>query len=296
MIDRKIKPETRPIQGLRLPNPTFTSLRNGIQVALLQSGHEPVCRLDLVFEAGSRYQERLLVASLTAQMIPEGTTGRSGGEVAELFEFYGSYFNSAADRDQAEITLHAPEKHLEPLLEMIREALFQPAFPADMLEIIKQNRVQSMLVDDRRVDSVSRKALTAALFGRHHPYGAVAEHRDVTGVERDHLIRFFRTHYRPERCRILVTGLDPGRYLPLLDQTLGQEWPGGEGQAQPAPDMLPEPQPASFSRITLPMEDAVQSSIRMGKPLFSKKDPDFNGLSVVNTILGGYFGSRLMKN
>ncbi|MFO7616503.1 MAG: pitrilysin family protein, partial [Bacteroidales bacterium] len=173
---------------------------------------------------------------------------------------------------------------------------FQPAFPADMLEIIKQNRVQSMLVDDRRVDSVSRKAPTAALFGRHHPYGAVAEHGDVTGVERDQLIRFFRTHYRPERCRILVTGLDPDRYLPLIDQALGQEWPRGEGQGQPGPDTLPEPQPASSSRIVLPMEDAVQSSIRMGKPLFSRKDPDFNGLSVVNTILGGYFGSRLMKN
>jgi len=165
-----------------------------------------------------------------------------------------------------------------------------------MLSIIKQNRIQSMLVDDRRVESASRKVLTAALFGVQHPYGAVAEHSDVPGVERDHLTRFFHQHYRPGRCRILVTGRDPQQHLQLLEQALGQEWPVGQSIGIPATDRLPEPQTAPSTRISIPMKEAVQASVRMGKPLFSRKNPDFNGLSIVNTILGGYFGSRLMKN
>lgn len=296
MINRRVMPETKPVRGINLPNPVYSYLTNGIPVALLPSGHEPICRLDLVFDAGSRYQDQLLTASLTAQMIPEGTSTKSGGEIAELFEFYGSFFNAVADRDQAEITLHAPGKHMAPLLEITREVLFQPAFNPDMLEIIKQNRIQSMLVDDQRVESASRKAFIAALFGREHPYGAVAEASDVNGVVPEHLIRFYSRYYRPERCRILVTGLNPEQYLPLIDQALGHDWPTTSNSESIDNESLSQPSTASSSRIFLPMKEAVQASIRMGKPLFSRKNPDFSGLSIVNTILGGYFGSRLMKN
>jgi predicted Zn-dependent peptidase len=41
---------------------------------------------------------------------------------------------------------------------------------------------------------------------------------------------------------------------------------------------------------------AVQSSIRIGHWSIPKTHPDYIPLSVFNTILGGYFGSRLIKN
>ena len=44
------------------------------------------------------------------------------------------------------------------------------------------------------------------------------------------------------------------------------------------------------------MPNSMQSGIRVGRRLFSRKHPDFNGVFVLNTILGGYFGSRLMTN
>ncbi len=43
-------------------------------------------------------------------------------------------------------------------------------------------------------------------------------------------------------------------------------------------------------------KDTVQSSIRMGRVLPKRNHPDMPGLVVLNSVLGGYFGSRLMRN
>ena len=43
-------------------------------------------------------------------------------------------------------------------------------------------------------------------------------------------------------------------------------------------------------------EESLQSGIRIGKLLIPKTHKDFPKLFLLNTILGGYFGSRLMTN
>jgi len=97
-MDRKTIPEIKTVTRLPLIHTENTRLSNGIPVVIIAAGTEPVCRVDLVFEAGSRYQDNIFQASLTNQMIPEGTGNLTGGSIAEEFEFYGSYFNISADR------------------------------------------------------------------------------------------------------------------------------------------------------------------------------------------------------
>jgi predicted Zn-dependent peptidase len=43
-------------------------------------------------------------------------------------------------------------------------------------------------------------------------------------------------------------------------------------------------------------ENSVQGAIRMATPFPEKTHPDFTPMIVLNTLLGGYFGSRLMSN
>ena len=49
-------------------------------------------------------------------------------------------------------------------------------------------------------------------------------------------------------------------------------------------------------RQSIEKEGALQSAIRIGKLMFNKTHPDFQSLQVLNTVYGGYFGSRLMSN
>jgi len=294
-MDRKTMPDIKTITRLDLVHPERLHLSNGLPVVIIPAGTEPVCRVDLVFEAGMRYQDVLFQSSLTNQMIPEGTAKLTGGMIAEEFEFYGSYFNISADRDEADITIHSLEKHLEPVLSLMSEVLIHPAFPEEELNIIKANRIESMKVDDQRVESLARKEFNRLIFGKNHPYGIVGEIPDIEPVASSMLADFHSRYYDQSHCRIMITGPNPDQYLPLVDRYFGQNWPVKNSGPVTRPG-LPPLQTSTLKRSIISRPDAVQTALRMGKPLFSRLHPDFMGLSVVNTILGGYFGSRLMSN
>lgn len=295
-MDRKIMPEIKTITRLNLTHPENARLSNGIPVVIIPAGTEPVCRVDLVFSAGSRYQDIIFQSSLTNQMIPEGTANLTGGKIAEEFEFYGSYFNVSADRDEADITIHSLEKHLEPLLRLLSEVLIHPTFPEEELNVIKANRIESMKVDNKRVESLARKEFNRLTFGKDHPYGVVGEIQDIRPITPAVLADFHSRFYDQTHCRILITGPHPDQYLPLVDLFFGESWPLRVNRVNfPEPE-LPPVQTSELKRSILSRPDAVQTAIRIGKPLFNRLHPDFMGLTIVNTILGGYFGSRLMSN
>jgi len=295
-MDRKIMPEIKTITRLNLTQPENARLSNGIPVVIMPAGSEPVCRVDLVFNAGSRYQDTIFQSSLTNQMIPEGTAKLTGGKIAEEFEFYGSYFNVSADRDEADITIHSLEKHLEPVLRLMSEVLIHPAFPEEEMNVIKANRIESMKVDDQRVESLSRKQFNRLTFGENHPYGVVGEIRDIGLITPAYLADFHSRYYDQAHCRILVTGPHPDKYLPLVERYFGENWPLNGHPLNTGTPELPPLQMSQQKRFIISRPDAVQTAIRIGKPLFSRLHPDFMGLTIVNTILGGYFGSRLMSN
>ncbi len=295
-MDRKIMPDIKTVKNLPLTRTESTHLSNGIPVVIIPAGTEPVCRVDLVFEAGSRYQDTIFQASLTNQMIPEGTASMTGGMIAEEFEFYGSYFNISADRDEADITIHSLEKHLEPILRLMSEVLIHPAFPKEELDIIKANRIESMKVDDQRVESLARKQFNKLIFGSNHPYGVVGEIRDIEPITSAALVDFHSRFYEQAHCKIMITGPHPDQYLPMVERFFGENWPVKENNISSPDRELPEIQSSTIKRSIITQKDAVQTALRIGKPLFNRMHPDFMGLTIVNTILGGYFGSRLMSN
>ncbi|MFH0760176.1 MAG: pitrilysin family protein [Bacteroidota bacterium] len=292
-MDRKTAPGIRTVNTLDIIHPEEVRLANGVSVRIIRAGTEAVCRIEFVFEAGSRYQDAIFQASLTNQMIPEGTPSMTGGEIAEQFEFYGSFFNVSADRDEADLTVHSLEKFLEPVLALTREVLVNPTFPEEELEIIRANRIQSMKVDDQRVESQARKHFNRAIFGSSHPYGIIGEINDIRQVKRSQLQAFHIRSYTPANCRILLTGPHPDQYLRHLEMYFGSDWnhPGTRLENNMPPIM-----PAFDKRIEVNQPEAVQTAIRIGCPVFGRMHPDFQGLTILNTILGGYFGSRLMSN
>lgn len=292
-MDRKTAPGIHTVNTLDVIHPDEVRMANGIPVRIIRAGTEAVCRVDFVFEAGSRYQDAIFQASLTNQMIPEGTPSLTGGAIAEQFEFYGSFFNVSADRDEADLTVHSLEKFLEPVLALTREVLVNPTFPVEELDIIKANRIQSMKVDDQRVESLARKHFNRAVYGSSHPYGIIGEIPDIGLIQPSQLRAFHERSYTPGNCRILLTGPHPEQYLPCLERYFGSNW--NDSGTRPENNMPPI-SPAAEPWIEINQPEAVQTAIRIGCPAFGRLHPDFLGLTILNTILGGYFGSRLMSN
>ncbi len=293
-VDRKIPPAYKQIEKLNTVESRHTSLANNIPVWLINTGSPGALRVEMVFDAGAWFQSRPLVATATNSLLPEGTHRHSSREISQKLEFYGAYLNQFTEKDSAGIMLYALEKHLEPLLNILSDIVSEPAFPENELSVFLSNKKEEFAVNIKKVKFLAHRKFSSLIFGDSHPYGQQADLADFDRLNRDELVEFHRCHYHAGNCKIIVAGgFDEKRTLRLLNRFFGdlQRVRGSKGAKSKPP--LP---PAEKQRVMIPTGSNVQSAIRVGRIMFNKLHPDFPDMMVLNEVLGGYFGSRLMKN
>jgi len=293
MLDRTVAPPIAEINDIALLRAKRTNLSNGIPVWLLNAGTQEVAKIEFLFCAGTRDQSQPLVASGVNDMLDEGTPTRSATEIAETLDYYGAFIESETSQDMAGFTLYTLNKHLEATLPIVEDALKNAAFPESEFGIYLANKKQKYLVDSEKVANLARREFPPLLFGKDHPYGTRATLEDFSRVDRGRLQEFHRNCYTAKRCSIIVSGKVNERHLQLLEKHFGgKDW---EGQAIAKPGFS-APLSDTVREHTLLKPNAIQSAIRMGRLLFNKTHPDWHGMQVLNTVTGGYFGSRLMGN
>ena len=290
--DRTKQPEIKTIDTFQSVYADKTQLSNDIPLRLIQSGTEDIVKVDLLFRAGNWYQPKPLVAEATNEMLPEGTNNLTSAQIANKLDYYGAFLQTNANNDVAIITLLTLNKHLNKTLSILAEIVQNPIFPENEFQTYIRNKKQHFLLERSKVNSQSRIKFKEALFGPNHPYGKILVLEDHNNVTTEDLKNFHNTYYRPKNCEILVTGNLKADVVSQIDHYLGNTgWKKDEYPKIPTFEI----QPTAHQEIFTPKEDAVQSAIRMGKVLFNQHHKDFMEMQVVNTILGGYFGSRLMK-
>ena len=172
---------------------------------------------------------------------------------------------------------------------MIKDA----TFPQEELDIHLQNKKQKFHVNNQKVANVARKRFVELLFGEKHPYGINVKEMDFDVINRELLKKFYLNYYRANSCKIILAGKVSEDVYTLLDEHFG----GNDWLATNSLEVKPIEITSAMEREQLIYkDDALQSAIRIGKVLFNKTHPDYQSLLVLNTIFGGYFGSRLMSN
>lgn len=271
----------------------FFHLSNGIPVHIISGGTQEVMRIELVFRAGSWYQPAKSVATTTNFLIPNGTASRSADEISEYFDFYGSYLETNTGKDNAYLTLYTLNKHYKNTLPLLAEVLMDAVFPEQEVEIYKKNKHQSLAVNMQKVKYLARTHFNEQLFGSNHPYGKRLLFEDIDRLEQSQFQQFHRQFYRPENCMIFVSGVIHDELEQDLEKYLGPF--RGNGTILP---FVPSYHSASSKdrKQLISKPDVTQSAVRIGMPTINRTHPDYQGLFVLNTVLGGYFGSRLMTN
>lgn len=276
---------------LRLREVRPFTLDNGTRVYSVNAGAEDVLSLEWVFYAGNWFEEKNLVAATTNFLLRNGTSTKTAFRVNEHFEYYGSYLNRACYNETAVITLHCLNKHAEVLLPVVRELITESIMPQDELEIYRQNMKQRLKVSLKKSDFVAGRLIDAYLYGENHPYGKFTRLEDFDKLNRDELLQFYEKYYCKGQLIIFTAGKIPDGLDVLLNRYFGD---------------LP------FSKISIPARAAapavekkqrisndaqgVQGSIRLARPFHNRHHPDFLKVLVLNTLFGGFFGSRLMSN
>lgn len=273
------------------------TLRNGLQVYALPAGEEEVMQLELVFKAGNCYEPANMVAAATNFLLKNGTSRRSAFDINEHFDFYGSYLNRNCYNETSNLTLHCLSRHVAELLPVIAELLSDAVFPQEELDIFVQNSRQRLQVNLQKCDFVANREIDALLYGTDHPYGRYSTFEALDTLRRDQLLSYYQQYYREGECVVFVAGKLPANLLSLLNESLGQLplRPAAISRYQPQP--LPAALPVADRHIRLINDEkAVQGAIRMARHFPNRHHPDFQGVAVLNTVLGGFFGSRLMAN
>ncbi len=291
MPDRTQAPPIADISHLQIPGFEIHRLNNGIPMYVLDMGTQDVVKIEVVFHAGRPFEHKPLTARATLSQIKEGTEYHDAAAIAETFDFYGATLHTPYSMDTSNIALYSLNKHFHRVLPLMAEILECPVFPQKELDTFIQRNQVDLQIELSKTDVVAYRKITELIFGENHPYGYNSYPETFAALQREDLIRHFQQHYVAGNCTIFLSGkIQPGM-IPLIDEHLSRAIRPGATMPYLPPIADTAPQ-----RIHVSHPDKVQSAIRIGCRLFNRNHPDYAGLYVLNTILGGYFGSRLMTN
>jgi len=267
-------------------------LDNGIEVYAIDAGAQDVLQMEMVFYAGNSFEESNAVAATTSYMLKNGTSSKSAFELNEHFEYYGAYCNRTCQNETASISLHTLSKHLPVLLPVIKEMITDSIFPEEELSIYIQNSKQKLSVSLKKCDFVANRLIDAYLFGENHPYGKYITSADYDALTTAQLKEHFQQYYLNGHCIIFVAGKLPIDLFKVVNEQFGH-LTIKPGKQQITNNILP----AVTKKYRLTNDPkGVQGAIRIARDFPNRHHPDFMKMMVLNTVFGGFFGSRLMSN
>lgn len=289
MLDRTLAPPFIRSTSFQLPEVTKVKLTNGVNLLYLSNVQQQVVKIEVVFNAGKWFEEKPEVSHFTTQMLDKGTQTKSSKQIAELFDSYGGHIELSSSFDFVSVSLYSLSVHLSKLYPLFIELITEPAFNEDELVQLKDHFLQGLKVKNEKTSYLASKLIRKKVFGDPHPYGQSPEESDINKIEVQDLLSFFAKRMKP-LC-VFVLGQINTSDVNIIEQ----------GLSAINIDTHPKSIVSSYTTPIVSLEhlektNSIQSSIRLGKQIIQRDHSDYPGLLILNYYLGGYFGSRLMKN
>lgn len=296
-LDRTKPPALPATPDVRLPAIQKAALSNGLAVWLVEDHELPTVVMNLVIRSGSERDPagKAGTASLTADMLDEGTKTRSALAIADELDFIGASLGVFSDMDGSYVTLNTLTKHLDKALAVFADVVAHPSFPAQEFDRLRKQRVTTLLTQQDQPGAMATNAYNRILYGADHPYGhnVLGSTASVGALTREDLTAFYATHYRPNNAALIVVGDITMASARAMLEPLLKGWK--PAPVTPAPPTA-APAPGKRRIYLVDKPGAAQSEIRIGAPAMPRSSPDFFPAGVMNRILGGQFSSRLNLN
>ncbi|CAG5071480.1 putative zinc protease [Dyadobacter sp. CECT 9623] len=291
-LDRSIAPDFKLISSINLPEAQTHTLENGILLHVINIGEQPVIRIECIFEAGNWYEKQIGASYFAIKMLSEGTSRLNSGEISEAFDRLGAFTEMMHTSDRIGIVVYCLSRFLPEVLPLVSQLIQHATIPEKELEELRNITLQNLKVNKEKNAYLATTEFRARLFGTEHPYGQSQDEDNIEQLSFDAIRQHYNQFIKNGRFTVVLAGQVEEADITLINDTLGKSQIGPH-QAKPA-FIVKSAYQGQEAVIEKP--DAVQSSIRMGRVLFNRHHEDYFKMLVTNEILGGYFGSRLMKN
>jgi zinc protease len=292
-MNRTEAPEIKLIEQVDIPEFELVHLDNGVPVYVINAGEQEVVKLELMYKAGKWFEEKNLVADYTNRMLREGTARHTAKAIADKFDFYGANINTGVGYETGGAVLYSLTRQIDHLLELLVEIFTESTFPDREFETIISNKKQKFAVELKKNEFLANRNFVNALYGQNHPYGRVTEFEHFDKMSTADLKAFFKKYYNTNNLTIILSGRFDEQLIKKINRFFGNKNQGGEKASESITYVV---EPAKELIHHVEKADSVQSAVALGNLSINKKHPDFLKLSVLNTVFGGYFGSRLMSN
>jgi len=296
-FDRSKPPELGPPPRVALPPILTRELPNGLKLLIVEHHELPLADFVLLVGSGSTTDpaSKTGVANLTATMLREGTTTRKSLEIADQIAYLGINLSPSSSWESSTLSLHTPTAQLDSALSLFADVALRPSFPADEFERLRKNRLTDLLRLRDQGPAIANLAFPAIIYGGAHPYGAatLGTEASVKSLSVADLQSYYQTNFKPNNSTLIIVGdVNPAQIEQKINALFGG-WQRGNVSQPTYPD---PPKAAATTVYLIDKPGAAQSSFRIGSVGVPRSTKDYFALSVMNTILGGSFTSRLMQN
>ncbi|WP_028523970.1 M16 family metallopeptidase [Runella limosa] len=290
-LDRTIPPAFRTIQTVQFPSHQSVMLDNGQPLFVANVGEQPVVRVEVLFEAGTWHEDVDGASFFGVKMLTEGTQKRTSAQISGHFDQIGAFVDLSHTPDRANIMVYGLTKHLGAILEMVSELIHEATYPEKEFNDLRNISLQNLRINLEKNAYVATTTFKERLFGATHPYGKSQNEKSITALSVADLQNFYTNRIKARPFRVFLSGQVGDAEVALVNQYLGQHLVVPSPEVNKSLEIVSQTEPLWVEKA-----DAVQSSVRVGRMLFKRQHPDFYRMIVANEILGGYFGSRLMRN
>jgi zinc protease len=297
--DRTSLPFPESFPQAEFPDLQTGELSNGIRVIVATRDAVPVIHMSLQLNSGSAADQfgKPGTAGLTIEMLEEGTTSRDALEISAELSELGADLRTGSNLDYAFVSLSALTENLEPSLDIYSDVILNPAFPDSGLARLKRLAIAGIQREKTTPSSMALRIFPQLLFGEGHAYslpmtGSGTE-ASVNALERDDLVEFHSTWFRPNNATMIVVGDTNLEEITPRLEAMFADWEPGDIPEKSIPAVsLPE-----GPRVVLvDRPDAEQSFIIVGQIMAPRADERELAIQSMNSSFGGSFTSRVNMN
>lgn len=292
---RPVPPSPQPPAPIQFPAFEQKTLPNGLRVVVIEHHEQPAVSLRLLMRAGAIYDppEKPGVAQATAALLDQGTQTRSAQDIARAIDFIGGQLDAGAGWDSTFVSAAVTSDHLDLGMELLADIVLHPVFKDEEIERWRKQALSGLRIQMQDPKFLAAAAFHRLVFGQHpyaRPLGGTPA--SVRAIQRQDLVQFHRTHYRPNTAIIAIVGdVRPTEAFATVEKYLG----GWEASSPP-----PLPPFATSDRrapqiLIIDKPDAVQTEIRIGHVGIARTDPEYFVAEVFNAVFGGGSGGRLFR-
>lgn len=290
--NRSIPPPIRDFQAIELNVPLPISLSNGVKMWIVGNGEEEINKLTIYMTGGGFHESLPMQSTACSMAVFNGNKNMTHAQIAEVIDYYGAWRAVQVYDNCTAFALSSLNETLDMILPSFIDSLRFPVFPDNEFVLNKRQLSVNCATVREKVKYIANKEIMRLYYGKQHPLATDPTPDDINALTQDDIWHFFDSFYKAQNCNIVLAGKITDKVIATVDSFFSQWKPDGE----PATVLEPLMSPATDMLKVVHKDGAVQAAIMMMLKTVPRHHPDYIKLRILTTVLGGYFGSRLMSN